>query len=414
VRLPYELHVALRYLVFHRGRAFLSVITLISIAGVTVGTAALVIALSLMTGFERDLRERILRGRAHLHVTSKLEFPFAGAEEATAHLRAAPGVDAVGPVLYTPAMLTIGGGGGSPAYSEIHGVDPEPHARIIRQPGVSVEPFQALTRPTESGRRGIVLGRELARRLAAGVGDTVRVIVPKVHLTPVGVAPRSYSYEVVGIYTSDYFLEDAERAFVTLDSARRILRAADRAHWLELRLTDFDDIQEMKPLLRAHMGETYEVVDLIEENKDLIRALNVEKLALFSAIALIVVVASLNIVSTLILMVTDKVKEIGTLSALGARPLGVALVFVFQGLVIGLIGTTLGLTAGAGISLWLDAEQVIQLNPDVYYLSYVPFKLQPTGLVIVGVVAMFISLAATIYPSIKAATLDPVEALRYE
>ena len=413
MRPPYELHVALRYLVFHRGRAFLSVITLISIAGVTVGTAALVIALALMTGFEQDVRERILRGRAHLHVTSRLEFPFEGAGEAARHLSEAPGVAAVGPVLFTPAMLTAGAAG-SPAYSEIHGVDPVPHARIIEQPGVSVEPFEALRAPTESGRRGIVLGAELARRLGAGRGDTLRIIVPKVHLTPVGVAPRSYTFEVVGLYTSDYFLEDSERAFVTLDAERRILRAEDRAHWLEVRVEDFDALEDMKVALRAWMGETYEVIDLIEENQELVSAMNLEKLALFTAIALIVVVASLNIVSTLILMVTDKVREIGTLSALGARPLGIAMIFMLQGFVIGSLGTLLGIGMGAGVSIWLDVNRPIQLDPDVYYLSYVPFTVQPAGLLLVGAVALLISLLATVYPSIKAATLDPVEALRHE
>jgi lipoprotein-releasing system permease protein len=413
VRLPYELFIALRYLLFHRGRAFLSVITLISVAGVSVGTAALVIALSLMTGFEEDVRERILGGNAHLTVTSSLHLTFGGAEETACRLVQVPGVAAVGPVLYTPAMLSLAEEA-APAYAELQGVDPQAHARVTGASPFATATLARLGERTASGRAGILLGETLARRLGAAAGDGVRVFVPSVTLGPLGPIPRSQAFEVIGTYHSENFQEDSQRAYLALAEARRLMRSDGLASWLEVRLEDLRELGRMKGAIQAALGPAWSVVDLIEVNQDLIRALNTERLALLLAIGLIVVVAALNIVSTLILMVTDKVRDIGTLTALGARPQGIALVFVFQGLVIGVVGTAAGLSAGAGLAAWLDRYRVIPLNPEVYYLAYVPFTTRPADAALVGVLAVVISLMATIYPAWKAARLDPIEALRHE
>ena len=412
MRLPFEMHLAMRYLRFHRGSAFLSVITLISVAGVTVGTAALVIALALMSGFQQDLRDRILRGSAHLTIMSLSGRTFELDGEFLESVENVPGVRRVGAVLYTPAMLT-NQELGAPAYAQIHGVDPGSHHEVVDL-GPGFEGFEQLRGATASGRRGIVLGHELASSLGAVNGDAIRLLVPRMTLTPFIPIPKSRVFEVVGIFQTDSFMHDSQRAYVALESVQSLLGAERRASWIDVRLDDVDRMAEMKSALGGELDAPWLVLDMIEQNKELLKALNTEKLILFLAIGLIVVVASLNIVSTLILMVTDKIKEIGTLTALGARPVSIAMVFMSQGLVIGLVGSALGVAAGAVAATWLDRYRVIPLDPDVYYLTYVPFETSGGDVAFVGVLAVLVSFVATLYPAWKATTLDPVEAIRYE
>jgi lipoprotein-releasing system permease protein len=414
VKAPYELVLALRYLRVQRGRTFLSVITMISVAGVAVGTAALVIALALMTGFEEDMRQRILRGSAHLQVIEQAESGFDDADGVMAKARGIPGVAAAAPVLFSPAMI-MNEALGSPAYAELYGVDPRLQGQVVDfGADAGKEPLGALSGRGENARAGVVLGVDLAARLSVRPGDLVRVLVPKVRLTPFAPIPRSLVLEVAGTVKTDAYPQDAQRAYISLDVVRRLLDAPGRASWLELRLADPRALGAMKLSVSKAMGERFVVLDLLEQNKEIFKAFETEKLFLFIAIALIVVVASLNIVSTLVLMVNDKVREIGTLTAMGARPLGIAAVFMLQGIVIGVVGTAAGLTLGSASAYWLDTYRVMSLNPDVYFIAYVPFANRPGNVAIVGLSALVIAFCATIYPAFKAARLHPVEAIRHE
>ena len=410
MRLPYELHLALRYTRFHRGRTSFSLVTLISVLGVAVGTAALVIALALMTGFQRDLRERVLGGTAHLTVIGHLDRDF-DPDRAVEAIEAVPGVLAAGSVMHSDAMIMTEDSR-RPTYAQIHGVDPARHRRILRL-GDGEHPLEALSRPTQTNRHGIVLGDELAKSLRVEPGDSVRVLVPTMRLTPFGPLPRVRVFEVVGLFHTGSFFQDSQNAYMTLAAAAKTLGPEAGVSWIELRVEDPDLTASVKTGV-AEVGESWVVYDMLEQNMDFVRALNTEKKMLFLAIGLIVIVAALNIGSTLILMVTDKVKEIGTLSAMGARPRGVATVFMLQGVIIGTVGTVLGLALGAGISHVLDRFQIIKLDPEVYFLFYVPFVTSPGDMVFAGLLAMGVSYVATLYPAWKAASLDPVEAIRHE
>jgi lipoprotein-releasing system permease protein len=413
LRVPYELYLALRYLRFHRGRTLVSVITLISVAGVMVGTAALVIALSLNAGFVRDVRERIHSGSAHLTVLTSDDAPlFRGGTDLARRIAAEPGVRGAAEVVYTPALVTSEELG-LHAFAEVHGIDPAAHDALAAGTPLADE-FSLLEPAPPGGRGGILLGEQLAAKIGALPGDAVRVLVPRVGLSPFGAYPHNRVFQVVGTFRSEHFEQDARRAYVRIDEARSLLRAADAASWVEVRLDELDALADVKARLRTRLAPDWLVVDLLEQNQEILKALNTEKLILMLAIGLIVLVAALNIVSTLVLMVADKVKEIGTLTALGARPPEIARVFVLQGLVIGLVGTTAGLAAGTALCRWLDRYEVIPLDPDVYYLDHVPFTTEPRDVMWIGAMAMLISLLATLYPALKAARLDPVEALRYE
>ena len=323
------------------------------------------------------------------------------------------GVQAASPVLYTPAMLSYAAGGVH-AFAEIHGIEPSSHSQVILDLPLAQTALAALIEPTDSGRTGIVLGSELAADLGAIRGDLVQAAVATVTLSPWGVMPRSRIFEVVGTYKSDHFQADSIRAFVPIAAARALNRSKAGSSRVEVRLDQVDELESMKASLRERFAPDWVVVDLIEQNQELLKALKTEKLFLFLSIGLIVIVAALNIVSTLILMVQDKIKEIGTLSAMGSRPREIARIFIWQGGVIGLIGSSAGLLLGASVSWVLERFELIELNPDVYYLDHIPFRLQLTDLGWIWGVAMLISLLATLYPALKAARLDPVDAIRYE
>jgi lipoprotein-releasing system permease protein len=405
--LPFELHIALRYLLARRKQALISIISLISTLGVTVGVMALVIALALMTGLQDELRDRILGSTAHVYVWKGDGITDYRAE--VARLRTFAHVTGAAPAILGKALVTSPKG---QAFITIKGIDPSLEAsvtdlgRSMRQGSVA-----ALTRPADS-RPGILLGEDLVKSLGVRVGDHVQVLTPDLTLSPMGMLPRTRTLDVVGVFSLGLFEFDSAYGFVTLPVAER-LTGRDKPELIELRV---DDIYRAPAVARTIMDQsagTYLTEDWTQLNRSLFGALWLEKMAISITIGLIVMVAALNIVASLILLVMEKNRDIAILKTMGAASRSIMLVFMLQGMIIGLVGTGLGAAAGWAVSTVLDRYKLIHVPIDVYQVSYVPFVVLPLDFIMVVVSAIVICFVATLYPSRQASKLDPAEALRY-
>ncbi len=415
-RFGWEAFVAFRYLGAKRKQTFVSLITFISILGVATGTAALIIALALMTGFEEDIRARIFGGHAHIQVLRLRGGADLGdgtdVSEVLRQVRGVPGIQAASPVAQGYALLAASG---SAEKVELLGVEPSGEGRAVAAPGAfTAGSFDPIAEWKEGDAVApILLGLDLARALRAEPGDRLQATLVAPRLTPWGVIPRTAWFEVAGVFDAGLYESNATRAFIPLRLACRLF-SVNGGSWVSARVEDTNRIAEVEGRLRAALGAGWVVDDLLARNHSLLAAMKWEKLTLFIAISLIVCVGALNIVSTLILLVMEKVRDIGALVSMGAGTRGIMLLFMLQGLVIGLAGTIGGVLAGFGAATALDHWQIIRLDPEVYYISHVPFRARPEDALAVALMAVAISFLATLYPAWKASRLDPAQALRYE
>ncbi len=410
----FELMIALRYLLTRRKQAFITVITTISVLGVAVGVGALIIGLSMATGIHRDIQDRILGANAHITV-----FAGPGDEGILDHeglretIGSIEGVEATSPVLFEKGLITSELSTSGTAVF-LKGIDPEAEARVTEVGSRFVTGrLEDLEGPGE-GPGPIALGVDLAKGLGVVEGDVVRVLVPQVRLSPWGVRPRSRSFRVAGVVDSGFYDYDSTWAYVSIGEARRLLGTDDVATVIEVKVRDLDDLDGVRDTVAAAVGDGYLVTDMVEMNRTFFSALKIEKLLTFLVIGLIVVVAALNIVSTLVLMVMEKVRDIGALVAMGATSRSIMLLFMAQGVMVGTAGTVLGCSIGFSAAWILDRYKVLPLPADVYFIPYVPFHVEPLDFTLVALTALAVSFIATLYPAWKASRLDPVEALKYE
>jgi lipoprotein-releasing system permease protein len=408
VDLPFELFVALRYLVARRKQAFISLISLISMLGVCVGVMALLIALALMTGLQGELRDRLVGSTAHVYVfkAGGLTDPEADVQR----LLQIPDIVGAAPVVLGQGLVQSAS---ADAPITVKGIVPTEEATVTNiAQAMQSGSLEALDQPRE-GPAGIILGQDLAAKLGVSLGDQVRIVTAEERLTPMGMMPRMRAFTLVGTYKLGLYEFDSAYGLVSLATAKSLLNSPD-PHFIEVRVKDLFEARQVAESIPERLGPEYLPQDWMDMNKSLFGALWLEKMAISITIGLIVMVAALNIIASLILLVMEKSRDIAILKTMGSSAASIRRIFVLQGLIIGSVGTAAGAFFGLSLIYVLDRFQLIHVPIDVYQIAYVPFKLEPLDAVVVLAAALLICFVATIYPSRQASRLDPAQALRYQ
>ena len=408
MNIPFELHVALRYLLAKRKQAFISVISFISTLGVTVGVMAVIIALALMTGLQQELRDRIVGANPHVYVWKQGGIVDYQAE--ADRLRRIPHVIGTAPEILGQGLISAGQ---DSLPIQIKGIDPALEPGVTDIVGAMESgSLDALTAQADE-RDGILIGKDLAAKLGAKMGDSVLLLTPQGTLSPMGMIPRTRQLRVAGIFSLGLYEIDSQWGLVSLDVAKRLL-GKPGIELIQLKVDDIYDAPQIAESIPATLGSEYITQDWADMNRSLFEALTLEKVAIALAIGLIVMVAALNIIASLVLLVMEKHRDIAILKTMGASARSMTIIFMLQGLIIGIVGTLVGAASGYAIARLADRYELIKVPIDVYQVSHMPFTVLPVDVALVVGVAVLICFVATIYPSRQAARLDPVQALRYE
>ncbi|MGA7103836.1 MAG: lipoprotein-releasing ABC transporter permease subunit [Candidatus Deferrimicrobiaceae bacterium] len=409
--LPVEYFIGLKYLLAKRKQTFISIITAISISGVAVGVMALIIVLAVMNGFEREVQDRILGATAHVHVTS-LEGSVADPYALARRVDAMDGVIAASPYLFSQVMISSGT---ASTGAILRGVDIPTIGKVTRLPrDIRKGRLEDLAKKTASGLPGIILGKELAANLGVSPGDIVEILVPGGNITPMGAFPGIARFQVAGLSESGMYEYDSSFTYVSLEEAGRLMGMEGRGTGVEVKVGDIYQAGRIATRIREELGYPYWAKDWMQSNRNLFSALKLEKVVMFIILVLIVMVAAFNIISTLIMVVMDKTRDIAVLMTLGATRKMVRKIFALEGLLIGLAGTVAGSILGTLLCYLLRRYEFIRLPSDVYYISTLPVDLSPEILILVGASSILICFLATLYPSRQASLIDPAEAIRYE
>jgi len=404
--MKFALFIAIRYLTKGRKNSFISIISLVSILGIAIGVAALIIALSLINGFQNDIRNRILSSSAHIMVTDRLADGFADYQALSKKLENEfKEVKAVMPVVY--GTVLVKGVGREVTGAVFRGLDLQ---RGKKEPWLTKLDFGRLP----ANDRELLLGREMALKLNLFAGDSCLIVSPQAALSPLGIMPRFKKFRISGIFRSGLFEFDSGTVISGLGAAQQLFSLKNKISYLQVNLNDIFKAEAVAARMRDRLGAQYAVITWKELNQSLYSALEMEKTVLFFTLALIIVVASLNIVAGLILMVIQKIKDIGILLSYGATAGLIKKIFFLQGAIIGVLGTTLGVTLGLGFCYLANRYELIKVPAEIYQLSFVPFRVSILDLAAVIGVSLLISFSATLLPSRKAAAVAVVDAVKYE
>lgn len=416
MNLPYQLFIALRYLKSKKKHKGISFNTVISISGVAVGVMALLVVLSVMSGFHEDLQKKILGANAHAVVVSYK----GGIEDYMSvmeKLKNEPHVVSMSPFVLGQVMVSSGRRSHGVF---LRGIEPSSELkttdilRHIKEGSIEDLISEDRRRKSEVRLPWVILGKELASMVGVIAGDTVNLISPIGEVGPLGMLPRIKQFRVAAVFEMGMFEYDTNLALTDISSAQEFFGYGSAVSGIQLRLDDIYKASIVRDSINKKIGFPYYVRDWMQMNRNLFSALKLEKFAMFIILILIVLVASFNIVSTLMMNVMEKQKEIAILKAMGAKNQGIMMVFMFQGLLIGIVGTVIGVTGGYVIGKIINNYEIIKLPADVYYLSKLPVKMKIIDFVVVSFSAIAISFLSTLYPSYYAAKLNPVEPLRYE
>lgn len=419
----FELFVALRYLFARRKQAFIYIISAMSILGVAIGVAALVVVLGVYNGFTTDIRDKILGANAHIIVSGPLAAltarpqnpgePLSGIDVVLRRINETPGVVGSTPFLYAEGMLSSPRGVKGVV---LRGIDPQTAPKVLSiLDSLTSGTVADLTPSVEGAPPGVLIGKELAQRLGLAVGSRVNLLSPAGQKTSAGFQPRIRPYRVAGIFDTGMFEYDSSLGFVSLPAGRELLGLPDdQISGIEVTIKDVYAADNVAQALRKELGSLASVRTWMDMNANLFAALKLEKIGMFIILAMVVLIGSFSIVTTLVMLVMEKTRDIAILMSMGATKGMIRRIFMLQGTIIGVVGTLLGYVLGITVALLLQRYQFIKLPPGVYTMDHLPVLLNWGDILIIGASAMTLCFLATIYPARQAASLEPAEALRYE
>ncbi len=424
----YELQISWRHLLSRKSQKFISLITMISMGGVALGVMALIVVIAVMSGFGKDLRDKILGTTSHVVVTNVTREGVTGYESVIKEAKSVPGVQAAAPFVLKQVMLTHKD---NTVGVVLRGIDPvlEKETSDLDKNLIDGKLSfltdglpQANPTDTPATRQGIILGNELARSLGAFPGDVIGLVSPAARMTPLGIIPNLQLVQVVGMFESGMYEYDSSLAFISLTTAQKIFRLKDRVTGVEIKVEDLERAGEIGRELQERLGFPYHVRDWMQMNRNLFAALKLEKTVMFIILILIILVAAFNIISTLFMVVMDKAKDIAILKAMGASRSSIMKIFSMQGLIIGLTGTGIGVIAGFTIVPNINEivgflENVFGFKAfpsDIYYLNKLPSEIQYMDSLLIIIFSISICYVASLYPAWRASRLDPIDGLRYE